>query len=263
MLSCPGRELYIANTNTLSGLEKRLEDAIQEIRSSFDFAQIRGIQAELPLKRRSNGQVLQTLADNVRIWILEKRTWDQVFGPSREKGRYYPLGHKILLKDENWCRKTMLHESLHSVSIFSHSQNWNLFEMTKLFAEGLTEFLTGLLLWRLHRNCYENWRFGRFPQWGSVSYPKETKIFLAFCGCVNAQSLLDLYLGTQTNDLLEAWSSFITAIRHDTEKRFKDVFHEGERIGLIVAFKNECERQFGKKFRKLQKLLDYSRVFQP
>ncbi len=154
----------------------------------------------------------------------------------------------------------MIHECLHRVSIFSHQRNRNLFEMTKPFAEGLTEFMTGLLLWRAHGTCYENWRLGRFLQWCSVSYSRETKSFLALCRFVNVQSLLDFYLGTQTNDFIQAWSSFIATIRNDTGKQFRNVFRDGERFGLMIAFRNECERQFGKEFRKLQRLIDYNRV---
>jgi len=261
-LSCPEREQYIANANTLSGLENLLDEALEEIgRSLGNVAQVRGVQGELPLKRRVDKQILQTLPEDVRVWILDKKIWNQDFGPTRERGQYHPLGNKILLRSGNWCRKTVIHESLHSVSIFSHPSNWGLFEMTRLFAEGLTEFITGLSLFRMHRDCYDAWRVNRFPQWCSVSYPKETKIFLAFCGCANAQSLLDLYFGTQVRGFPVAWSSFVTAIRQDTGKPFKDVSQEAERIGFIMAFKNECEKQFGKKFRKIQKLLDYGRVF--
>ena len=261
-LSCPKRERYIANANTLSGLESRLDETLEEIRRYLNnVAQARGVQEELPLKRRLDGQVLQTLPDSVRVWMLEKRTWHQIFGPGAKRGAYNPRVDKILLEKDSWCRKTMIHESLHSVSIFNDPRNRDKYEMTRLFAEGATEFLTGLLLFRKHKNCHENWRLRRFPQWCSASYPRQTKTFLAFCGCANVQSLLDLYFGTHTNDLLVGWSEFIRAIRRDTGKRFKDVFKEGERIGLMMAFKNECERQFGKKFRKLQKLLDYSKVF--
>jgi len=256
-LSCP-RESYIAKTNTLSGLESRLNEAIEQIRLNLsNVAQVRGVQRQHLLKRRSDGQVLQALPDYVRVWILDNRTWDQVFGLGGERGYYNPQTNKILLKSENWCRKTLIHESLHSVSIFSHPRNLDEFEITQLFAEGLTEFMTGLLLWRKYRDCYELWRLGRFPKWCSVSYPRETKIFLAFCGCTNVQNLLDFYFGTHTDDLLVAWSDFIEAIRTDTGKRFKDVFPDGRRIDLIMAFRNECERLFGKNFRKLEKSLDY------
>lgn len=261
-LSCPERQRYIVNVNSLSELENSLDGTLTEIRSNLNSAaQVRGDQRSLPLKRRSDGQILQTLPDYVRVWILKKKTWRQIFGPDAKRGAYIPRGNKILLEEDNWCRKTMVHESLHSVSIFSDPRNRDRYEMTRLFAEGATEFMTGLLLFRGHTDCYENWRFGRFPQWCSVTYPRETKTFLAFCGCANAESLLDLYFATQTNDLSLAWSGFITSIRQYTGTRFKDVFKEAERIGLYIAFRNECERQFGKKFRKLQKLIDYNRIF--
>jgi hypothetical protein len=252
----------MATTNTLSGLEIRLNEAIEQIRQNLSsLARVKGVQGQLSLRRRSDGQIMQTLPDYIRVWVLESRTWDQVFGLGRERGRYKPTTNKILLKKENWCRDCMVHESLHSVSMFSHPDNSNAFDMMRLFVEGATEFLTGLLLWRAHRNCYENWRLVRFPKYCGASYPKETKTFLAFCGCANAQSLLDLYFGAHSDNLGVAWSSFIEAIRNDTGKKFKDVFPDAQRIGLFMAFKNECDRQFGRNFRKLQKSLDYSSVF--
>lgn len=221
----------------------------------------RAVQGELPLRNRSDGQILRTLPDYVRIWMLEQETWKQIFGRYRKRGVYDANGNKILLEKDCCCRKTIFHESLHSVSIFSDPCNREKYEMTRLFTEGMTEFMTGLLLFRRYRDCYENWRLRRFPRWCSVSYPRETKTFLAFCGCTSAQSLLDFYFGTQSNDLPVAWRGFVSAIKQDTRKKFRDVFREGERIGLFVAFRNECERQFGKKFRKLRRLLDYSEVF--
>lgn len=261
-MSCPERKRYISNAHTLSGLGNRLNEAIEEIRNNLsNVAQNRNSQRALPLKRRSDGQIIQILPDHIQIWILEKKTWHQVFEPNAARGAYIPCANKILLEDDNWCRKTIVHEALHSVSIFSDPSNKDTYEMTRLFAEGATEFLTGLLLFRRHQDCYDNWRLACFPHWCSVSYPKETRTFLAFCGCADSQSLMDLYFGTQTRDLSAAWTEFTTAIRRKTGKPFKDVFQEGKRIDLTMAFKNECERQFGKKFRKLQKLFDYGRVF--
>jgi len=239
-----------------------LDEAIGQIRQNLsNAAQVRGVQRQLLLKRESDGQILETLPDNIRVWVLQKEKWSQVYPRSMDRGQYAPEANKVILNNANWCRKTMIHESLHSVSIFSHPDNLSAFDMTYLFAEGVTEFLTGLLLWRAHRNCYENWRLGRSPQWCSIGYQRETKAFLAFCGCSNSQSLLDLYFGVHSDNFAVAWSSFIEAVRHDTGKKFRDVLPDAKKIGLFMAFRNECDKQFGKKFRKLEKLQDYSRVF--
>ena len=258
-MNCPERDQYIANATTLLGLENLLNQAITEITGNLSsVAQSRGVQEELQLKRRSDGVILQTLPDRIRIWILQKRIWSQVFGPNARRGAYVPHGNKILLENGSWCRKTILHESLHSVSIFSDPCNSDMYDATRVFAEGVTEFMTGLLLYKRYGTCFESWRLARFPQWCSVSYPRETKTFLAFCACVNVQSLKDFYFGLETNDLLGAWISLTADIRRVTGKKFRDVFEEGQRYGLMIAFKNECERRFGKKFRTLQKILDYS-----
>jgi len=243
-------------------LENLLDEALEEIRYNLNNnAEVRAVQGQLLLRKRSDGQILRTLPDYVRVWMLDKETWKEIFGRYGKRGAYEASGNKILLEKDCWCRKTIFHESLHSVSIFSDPCNREEYRRPLLFVEGMTEFLTGLLLFRRYRHCYENWRLMRFPRWCSLSYPRETKTFLAFCGCTSAQSLLDLYFGTHSNELPAAWRGFTRAIRQDSGKKFKDVFREGERIGFFMAFKNECERQFGKKFRKLQKFLDYDQAF--
>jgi len=256
VLSCPERMNYIANSSSPSGLDSLLDATLQEIQRNFGVAQVKGIQRAFPLKRKSDGQILQILPHDMRICELETELWNQVL-PINSRGRYYPVGNKILLNHEKWCRKTLIHESLHSVSIFSHPSNSAFFERTLGFAEGLTEFLTGLLLWRDHNNCYENWRSRRFRQICGFSYPRDIRILFAFCGCVNLQCLIDLYFGTQTNIFPNAWTDFNEAIRNTTGNNFKDVLEEGMRIGLIRAFEIECELQFKKKFRKLRRSIDY------
>jgi len=234
-----------------------LKDALLEIQQSFGYSQMLGTLAEIKLRRREDDMVLRTLPKDLLIWKLEAKDWNQVYGADG-RGTYLPFGCKVLLNDEKWCRKTMIHESLHRMSIFSHPNNWLLKDSLELFAEGTTEFLTGLLLWKKHKKCYENWLSGRFNQWCSVSYSRETKTIFAFCACANIDCLKDLFFGTGSKTISVAWSGFVTAIQKSTGKIFKRTFKEGKEIGLSNAFKRECERQYGREFRKRQKLLDYS-----
>lgn len=256
-MSCPERTIYTSNSDSPSGLLNLLDSTLQEIKSNFGVAQVKGVQSSLSLKRKTDGQVLKILPTDLRVYKLEKRMWNQIFPPSY-RGVYFSKGNKILLNDEKWCKKTLIHESLHSVSIFNYPSNSAFFKMTLPFAEGLTEFLTGLLLWRTHNDCYENWRHRRFKELCGLSYPRDTRIFFSFCGCVNLQCLIDLYFGTYTNIFPNAWTDFTEAIRQNTGNNFNDVLDQGRKIGLINAFRIECERQFKRKFRDLQKLLDYN-----
>jgi hypothetical protein len=254
VLSCPQRNNYLLNTNTQTKLEEKLVETLKDISSVFGPVSFKGIQRALDLIRRTDGQLLINLPDFIQIWKLDNRNWNQIADPAI-RGRYYSIGNKIILNDDKWCRKTLIHECLHGLSIFSHPCNSDTFNLTKLFNEGITEFLTGYLLWKKFNKCYNDWKLSTFPKWCNMSYRKETKIFFAFCGCVNIQSLTSLYFGTQSNNFYSAWSSFIKDIRRVTSKKFTDVLTIGQRIGLTNAFKNECERIFKK---KLQKNLDYS-----
>lgn len=234
-------------------------ETLTEIRQTFyGGLQVHGVQNELELKRRTDGRIVCTLPDYVKIWIVDKTTWAQVFGSLDQRGRYYPKGNKIILQNGSWCKKTLIHETLHSLSIFNLEQNLDEFDRTKIFAEGLTEFVTGLFLHRKHMECYESWKLGKFPQWCNLSYPRETRTFYALCGFVHVQRLLDFYFGIQENNLIRAWSMFLAAVRRETKLNFKDVYSKGIRIELLTEFKNECEKQLGKKFRrKMRESIDY------
>jgi len=259
ILSCPERTRYFGQAGSLSGIEKLHDEALAQTRQTFSARHpVQEIKKELQLKRRTDGQIILTLPDYIKIWVIDKTSWAQAFGSLDQRGRHYPQENKILLQNRSWCKKTLIHETLHSLSIFNLQRNWDEFAKTKIFAEGLTEFVTGLFLYRKHIECYESWRLNKFPQWCNLSYPRETKTFYAFCGFVHVQRLLDFYFGIQETDLVHAWSKFIAAIRQETRSEFKDVYGKGIGIELFTAFRNECEKQFGKKFRKkLKELVDY------
>jgi hypothetical protein len=259
-LSCPERPKYISNPKSAKELERLRESTLQEIEYCFGSAQVKGIQDTRTLRRKTDNQALITIPENVNVCVLEKEIADQVFAP-KERGRYFPLGNKIILNPGKWCRKTLIHECLHSVSIFSHPNNSTFFEKTKLFAEGATEFLTGILLFGNHIECYENWIHKKYNKVCGLSYPHETRTFFAFCGFVDPQVLVDLYFGTRSDIFPTAWTYFIDDIRRQTGCNFKDVLDEGMKIGLITAFGFECEHQFKRKFRDLKRTqLDYNRL---
>lgn len=255
-MSCPKRSTYISDPFSASELESLRESALQEIEYCFGSAQVKGNQDILRLRRKTDNQELITIPKDVNICVLKKELANQVFNPS-EHGRYYFQSNKIILNPEKWCKKTVIHECLHSVSIFSHPCNSRFFKKTLSFSEGATEFLTGLLLFGNHYDCYKNWIKKRYKVCG-LSYKHDVKIIFAFCGCVDPQVLIDLYLGNRTNVFPTAWTCFTEDIIQHTQSNFKDILDEGLRVGLINAFGFECERQFQRKFRDLKRTLDFS-----
>ncbi len=256
-MSCPEKSNYILDPHSTSALECLRESALQEIEYCFGSAQITGNQDILTLRRKTDNREITTIPENVKIHVLERELANQVFDPL-DRGRYYRRSDKIILNPEKWCKKTVIHECLHSVSIFNHPCNSSFFRKTLYFAEGATEFLTGLLLFGNHYACYKNWIKKKYKKVCGLSYPHEIKIIFAFCGCVDPQVLVDLYLGNRTNVFPNAWAYFTEDIIQASGKNFKDVLDEGMKIGLITAFEIECEQRFQRRFRELKKSLDFS-----
>jgi len=66
------------------------------------------------------------------------------------RGGYDPITKTVVLSDRSWCRKTFIHELLHAVSYFSRVPKlFEVFKRESDFVEGLTEFLTGYVVYQL------------------------------------------------------------------------------------------------------------------
>lgn len=129
------------------------------------------------------------------------------------RGGYDPLKKTILLSDGLWCRKTLVHELLHAVSYFSYlSRVPNLFEALKReseFVEGLTEFLTGYVLYTKHNNCYNEWISKKYPVC-SISYERYVRFFGALTQVLIPMSdLIKLYVYNPQIDWSDSYKAFL------------------------------------------------------
>jgi hypothetical protein len=62
---------------------------------------------------------------------------------------------KIFLDREKWCFSTLIHETLHSRSVFSQSLYHSNLEFV---ADGLTELFVGLILEKALSDCHKQWQ---------------------------------------------------------------------------------------------------------
>lgn len=246
---------YIA-THNLSVLYSNI---MSEISRNFRLTPVSPYQlADLFVYKQTNGGFSRKLlTPNDKIIELTygefRRNW-----PDSSSGVLG--GHsngRIFLRTDRWCYKTLIHEILHSLSNYSLTN----LPVLEEFREGLTDFLTGYLLWNTCPECHIAWK-NRTYSYCKISQPREPwiKLFGAFRHYLPLSLLVDLYfhngLSWETN-----YDTFLTQIRNDYP-RFRDIFTIKKKIPLYLHFLQECSKNFGKRdfdstFTSRDKCLDF------
>jgi hypothetical protein len=183
-------------------------------------------------------------------------------GPGR-RGTYIPGTNQIIFVRGLWCVSTTLHETLHSVSSIQELQE--AIQLMPLF-EGLTECLTGYLLYKAYPQVYSDcWRTDK-PTACHMSYEAMCRLWGALFHFVPIKVIVPLYL-----ERPPGWSRmcqrFVQSIRESGYMHFGDVLSNVLPGGNVTheTFRNECQRVFGKKFTVFTRTpvaLDFSSVRQ-
>lgn len=194
---------------------------------------------------------------------LDDLLYVKIISPN-SRGTYIPRHGRIFLKKGSWCRPTLVHETLHSVSIFAADQNIQIGDRYLFLREGLTQFLTGYILWRKYRQCFDSWKDKIYPQWCALeAYENMTRVWYTFCRFVDFEEVKKLYFGNGSFDWSRAWSGFIRFI-NEAGYEFKDPLPVRE-ASLQNRFIKQCRKAFGKyKFNKMFEIessdLDYGLI---
>jgi hypothetical protein len=196
-------------------------------------------------------------------WILNRRL---VKNPNRI-GLYWHEAAVILLHEngdnnDSWCRKTLIHETLHSVSLYSRIFNTFPDILTKHEAliEGINECLTGYVLFKLHPECYTGWRSNQLSRC-SISYRERVRLFSILCQVVGINPVLDFYLSQDTN-FDRPWRLMIDGIHLAGFRQFnyeldgRTAFRESDFREICIARLPE----FKKIYESKDKCLDFSRI---
>ena len=134
----------------------------------------------------------------------------QLSGKSSEfvRGKYFPL-QKVIALSNKGCRKTLIHELLHSFSSFLRIPA--LYEKVKkesYLIDGLTEFLTGYVLFTKYHDCYEKW-IDEFS-FCALSYKPYVKIFGATAQVIiPIEDLAEIYIYNPHRDWFNLYDNFL------------------------------------------------------
>ena len=191
------------------------------------------------------GNMALTLSEDLRIVELAGQDFQRLVG-SGSPSFYHTEYGKILLRRERWCLKNLYHEVLHSLSIFSCLLD--LRPRTDSLAESLTEFLTGALLWKTHRECYEKcWRTlsGRECQY---TYAPNTNYWCAFFQGIKVCHALPIYFWNGNSDWRSLFLDFTLQIRNSGYPNFTNVLMVSSTLPLAMLFHDECVYRFGETY---------------
>ena len=182
-----------------------------------------------------------------RIYQVSSLIWHLNFPPGLH-GRYE--NGKIFLKEGNWCRKTLYHEALHGVSIFMVPNVYqSVTRRHRFLSEGLTEFLTGYILFKDHAECHNAWKTGSFKECKLSSYKSKVKLWCTFCNFIELQEVVKLYFWDGTGSWDERYTRFLNVIHNAGYPDFRDVLVLDGNTEIL--FTQECINNFGGDFQDI------------
>jgi len=251
-MDCSNGRQYTQGGESLQVLSGKLEQAIHDIQEVlFPSAQSPCRGAVMSIRTPTHlGIRTRYLSSETKIVELSEQDW-YLNVPRRwhdARGIQRPLFDKILLKRNNWCRETMLHEALHRFSVFT--SDFDLRRRFSVLEDGITEFLVGYILFKKHPYCYSSWISNSFREC-SMTYRRSVRRFYAFCNFVNVKSLIALYFWQPNRTWADAWSQLISNIRNSGYPDFRDVIEVYSWAEPTEYFFEECEERFGTRFRTI------------
>jgi hypothetical protein len=286
-LSCQQRGTYTATAITPQGLEALTRAALSDIQSSLNCnvqfgvsdASLADIRYNLSTSNadpsflliRNPRGVSRFIEKGNRAYVLNNDEWmanQRWTGGPMFVGRYLYGPAAILLHSFEgsgavyWCRNTLIHEVLHSVSLYSRI--WgdppDLIPKHEPLNEGITEFLTGYVLFKKYPDCYVTWK-GSAPGKCAVAYRERTKLFCSLAQIVGVAPIAKFYFSNGA-DFNAEWNMFIRDIQ--------SLGFRGFRFGLDkntafreVQFREECMKSipgFKKIYDSKVAVLDFSKV---
>ena len=259
-MDCSPSFQFTLESDKLNILDRKLDDAINDIREIlFTNAQTpcKGGLKEINIAS-DVGVLRRSLPPTLRIIELSNKDWVINFPPKwhHARGVQDSLVGKIFLQKNNWCRETLLHEALHSLSVFN---DLDLRRRYSVFEDGLTEFFVGLILFKKYPDCYSNWLLESFAKC-SMTHQRTVRQFYAFSNYISCRTLMKLYFWVPNRAWTTARSDFITEIQSSGYNKFSDILDQNYTEPTELFFE-ECEANFGYKFKLVSRSkVDYVNV---
>lgn len=238
---CDKRPAYLLTT--LKDKEGVLNNTLEDIRDLLDKSANFVIRTSGIFKYDDLGLPEILFPGTCRIKELDSLTFQINFG-SGTRANYETNSGRIFLRQGIWCKSSLIHETLHGLSIFASEVDAGL--QYDFINEGITELLTGYILWKKHPYCFESWRTKKYPKWCAPSrdYNKMARIWYTFCRFVDFDIVKKLYFRNSKKNWDFVWNRFIAEINSEGIK-FKSPL-KGNNSQLQDRFLRECKASFGK-----------------
>lgn len=282
-MHCSLSDAYLVKANSDSGLAELELEALGDIQRAFDRQIQYGIPtSELPNVRYSisNVDVSALLLKShktpryiqapQRVYVLRHEDWtlnNKLVKDPNRIGLYWPEAAVILLHENSdnknsWCRKTIIHETLHSVSLYSRIFGVfpDILAKHEPLIEGINECFTGYVLFKRHPDCYAGWKSNQLSRC-SISYRERVRLFSTLCQIVGINPLADFYL-SQGTDFNQPWGRMIECIRSAGFRQF-DYALDGRKAFRESDFREVCVKRlprFKKIYESKTQCFDFSKI---
>jgi len=232
---CSVSDAYLQKAKSDMGLAELEKEAIDDIQASFNFQVAYGIPTNELFNVRYSISIQDELALFLknpmtgggrfldapkRVFVVQHHEWmanQRLTGSPNNRGRYMYVPAIILLhengdNENSWCKKTLIHETLHSVSLYSRiwSKFPDILSRHEALIEGITECLTGYVLFKHHPACYSGWKTNQLDRC-SISYKERVRLWCSFCQVVGITNLAKFYLSSK-DSFSDPWSEFVQSI---------------------------------------------------
>lgn len=283
-MHCSISDAYLNQAKNDNGLSQLEKEAFDDIKASFNLQIEYGIPTSGLLNVRyliSNRNLSEVFLVNPRtrggcfleapkrVFVVENHEWlanPRLLGPPAWRGAYrFPIAAILLHENgdmkNSWCRTTLIHETLHSISLYSRIWDVfpNIFSKHLLLVEGVTECLTGYVLFKRQQSCYNEWKIGQMERC-SISYKENVRLWCSFSQIVGIAGLAEFYLSLG-NNFSAPWNQFLQSVR---AKGFRFDYQLDERkVFREPAFREVCVKSlpgFKKTYDSLATCFDFSKI---
>ena len=285
-MACPRSDQYRSSSRTSDDLEALGKEALADITASLQCNVQYGLATEdlsdirrclstrttdstfLFLKNpRGAGRFIE---GRTRFYVLNDDEWQanrkMTLGPNYMGSYVYVPAAVLLHKSSNpafsWCRTALIHETLHSTSLYSRifENPIGIIPNHKFLNEGITECLTGYVLLKRRPDCYATWKLSMLGQCG-VAYKQQTKLFCSLAQIIGITPLAKFYLSLE-KEFNSPWSKFLGAIHSAGFAKFNYSI-DGQKAFRENLFRDECIKNiagFKKIYESDARALDFSKI---
>jgi hypothetical protein len=200
------------------------------------------------LREKVTSRKIMDLKACQEIALISKDEFAKIAGQNAIgiAGSYHAESGRILLIEGEWCFANLIHEILHSRSVFSRQMPLS---NLVFVSEGITELFVGIVLRKKLLNCYNKWKKADFCF--LKPYEKYVKPWYYLTYKSSFDQIVDLYFNVNEKAPLAELGRLLYQ-SHDSE--FKNLFgkYQTNRFALFSSFLDAMGSAFPNDFAEFQ-----------